>query len=56
MFNNSIQIKHKLDEKINLYSCYFCCICCGFKKFVTIGEKDIPVLYYCLKCRKKYGK
>ena len=39
--NNKINLKCKIDEKINLYSR---CIGCCFKKSVTINKKEISDL------------
>ena len=39
--NNNIQIKNKIDGKINLY---FCCIDYGFEKFETIDKEEISDL------------
>ena len=36
--NNNINLKFKIDAKINLYSG---CIGCGFKKFATIDKEEL---------------
>ena len=39
--NKIIKMKHKIDQKANLYSR---CTDCGFKKFGTIDEEELSDL------------
>ena len=41
--NKKIKIKHKVDRKINLYSC---CFDCSFKKSETIDEGELNYFFY----------
>ena len=40
--NKKIKIKHKIDGKINLYSC---CFDCSFKKSETIDEEKLNYFF-----------